>query len=114
MGVNFDLLLVLRSQFFDFLRETFYKHWSTWKRLVQKKMAIFFLLRVNAYLLLSSLKVCDWSGHIFGSSASPKSLAKKLAMSASSSVHGGQHGTNYVTFELLRGDNGNAMFQSYL
>ena len=59
----------------------------------------FFLPTVNAYLLLTSLKVCDWPGHIFGASASPRSLAKKMAMS--STVHGGQHDTKYVTFELL-------------
>ena len=53
------------------------------------------------YLLLTSLKVCDWSGHIFGASASPRSLTKKLAMSPSSTVHGGQHDTKYVSFELL-------------
>ena len=76
--------------------------WSTWKRLVQKtERAFFFLPTVNAYLFLTSLKVCDWSGHIFGASASPRSLTKKLAMSPSSTVHGGQHDTKYVTFELL-------------
>ena len=26
MSIEFDLILVLRSQFFDFLRETLYKH----------------------------------------------------------------------------------------
>ena len=50
---------------------------STWKRLVQKKKVIFVLPTVNAYLLLTSLKVCDWSGHIFGASASSRSLTKK-------------------------------------
>ena len=34
-------------------------------------------------------------------SASPRSLTKKLAMSFSSTVHGGQHDTKYVKFELL-------------
>ena len=51
--------------------------------------------------LLTSLKACDWSGHIFGASASPRSLTKNLAMSPSATVHGGQHDTKYVTFELL-------------
>ena len=79
-------------------------HWSTWKRLVQKKKWVIFFLpttAVNAYLLLTSLKVCDWPGHIFGASASPSSLTKKMAMSPSSTVHDGQHDTKYVTFELL-------------
>ena len=30
------------------------------------------------YLLLTSLKVGDWSGHIFGASASPRPLTKNL------------------------------------
>ena len=47
---------------------------------------------------LTSLKVCDWSGHIFGASASPRSLAKKMAMPPSSTVHGGQHDTEYAAF----------------
>ena len=55
------------------------------------------------YQYLTSLKVCDWSGHIFGASAIPtnRSLTKKMAMPPSSTVHGGQHDTKYVTFELL-------------
>ena len=76
--------------------------WSTWKRLVQnKKWVIFFLPTVNAYQYLTSLKVCAWSGHIFGASASPRSLTKAMAMSPSSTVYRGQHDTKYVTFELL-------------
>ena len=74
--------------------------WSTWKRLVQKKRTIFFPT-VNAYLFFTSLKVCDWSGHIFGASASPRSLTKKMATSPSLTVHGGQHDTKYATFESL-------------
>ena len=58
---------------------------------------------VDAYQYLTSLKVCDWSGHIFGASASPRSLTKKrlchplpLFMAVSMIP-----GTKYVTFELL-------------
>ena len=65
-------------------------------------MGIFFLPTVNGYQYLTSLKVCDWSGRIFGASASARSLTKKMAMSPSSTVHGGQHDTKYVTFEFLR------------
>ena len=61
----------------------------------------FFFPTVHAYLFFTSMKVCDWSRHIFGASASPRSLTKKMAMSPSSTVHGGQHDTKYVTFELL-------------
>ena len=70
--------------------------WGTWKRLVQKKNGSFFFLpTINAYLFIDFLKVCDWLGHIFGASVSPRSLTKKLAMSPSSTVHGGQHDTKY-------------------
>ena len=53
--------------------------WSTWERLVQKKKkCLFFVLpTVNAYQYLTSLKVCDWSGHIYGASGSPRSFTKK-------------------------------------
>ena len=40
-------------------------------------MSFFFLPIVNVYLLLTSLEVCDWSGHIFGASASPRSCSQK-------------------------------------
>ena len=78
--------MVLRSQFFDFLRENLYKH--ALKHLEasgRKKKSwviffsshFFFLPTVNAYQYLTFLKVCDWSGHNFGASASPRSLTKK-------------------------------------
>ena len=64
-------------------------------------MSHVFLSTVDSYLLLTSLKVCDWSRHIFGASASPRSFIEKTAMSPSSTVHGSPHDTNYMTFELL-------------
>ena len=69
---------------------------SGWSR---KKRVIVFLSTVNAYQYLTSLEV--WSGHIFGASASPRSLTKKQAMTPSFTVHGRQHDTKWVTFELL-------------
>ena len=60
-----------------------------------------FLPTVNSYQYLASLKVCDWSGHIFGASGSPRFLAKKMAMSPLSTVHDGQHDTKHVTFQVL-------------
>ena len=63
----------------------------------RKKKGIFF----SSYGKLTSLKACDRSGHIFGASASPRSLTKRLTTSPSSTVHGGQYDTKYVTFELL-------------
>ena len=49
----------------------------------------------NAWLLLTCLKACDWSRHIFGAGASPRPLTQKVAMSPSSTVHGGQHNAKY-------------------
>ena len=72
---------------------------SGWSR--NKNGLFFFLPAGNACQHLTSLKVCDWSGHISGASASPRSLTKKMAMSPSSTVHGGQHDTKYVAFESL-------------
>ena len=65
---------------------------------VKKHWSYFFLPTANAYQYLTSLKVCDWSGHIFGASASPRFSTKKLAMLPSSTDHGGQHDIKYVTF----------------
>ena len=105
MGVKFDLILVLRSQFFELLRENSYKYVLEHLEAAgsEKKWVIFFLPTVNVYLLLTSSKVCDWSGHIFGASASPRSFNKKkgshplpLFMAASMVSN-----TRYVTFELF-------------
>ena len=99
-----DLILVLRNQFFEFWRETLYKHALEHLEAAGPKktwVIFFFLPSVNAYLLLTSSEFCERSGHIFGASASPRSITKKIAMSPSSTVHGGQHDTKYVTFELL-------------
>ena len=63
----------------------------------EKKTAIFFLPTENAHVLLT----CDWSRHIFGASSSPRPSPKKMAMSLSSTVHGGQRDTKYVASELL-------------
>ena len=40
---------------------------------------------------MTLLKACGRRGHVFATSASPRSFNKKLAMSPSSTVHGGQH-----------------------
>ena len=96
--------MVLRSPFFEYLHETLYKHALEHLEaaLSEKKGHFVFLPTVNVYLLLTFLKACDRSGHIFGAaSASPRSLTKKLARSPFSTAHGGQHDTKYVTFELL-------------
>ena len=52
--------------------------WSTWKRLVRSKMwENMFSSYGNAWLLLTSLRFCDWSGHFIGARISPRSLAKR-------------------------------------
>ena len=49
--------------------------------LFRKKWEIYrFSSSWNAWLLLTSLKACDWSGHMFGASANPRSFTKILAM----------------------------------
>ena len=79
-GVAYDLILVLRSHFFEYLCETLYKHASEHLEAAdpENKWVFFSLPTVNAYLLSTSLKVCDWSGHTFGASTSPRSLTKDL------------------------------------
>ena len=76
MGVKFDLISVLRSQFFDFLRETLYKLALEHLEAVgpEQNGSFVLLLTLNAYQYLTSLTVCDLSRHILGASASPKSL----------------------------------------
>ena len=50
---------------------------SGWPRKRKINGSFSFLPTTNAYLLFTSLKVCDWSGHIFGASVIPTSLTKK-------------------------------------
>ena len=55
------------------------------------KQALEHLETVNAWLLLTSLTACDWSGHIVGASASPRSLTKNVGMhNASRSLQRGE------------------------
>ena len=51
--------------------------WSTWKRLVKKKNGSFFFFSYSKCLSIFDLFEGLWSGHIFGASASPRSLPKK-------------------------------------
>ena len=101
MGVQFGVVLVLRSQFFDILRETLYKHGLEHLEAAGPEKRVFFFSSYSVFIFLTSFKVCDWSGHIFGASSSPGSITKNPTMSPSSTVHGGQHDTKYVTFESL-------------
>ena len=75
-----------------------------WPR--KKKESFLFLPTLNDDQGTSiNMKVCDWSGHIFGASASPRSLTKKMAihrlpllLMAVSMIPN----TRYVTFELIK------------
>ena len=52
-GVQFDLVLVLRSQFFEYLREALYKHALEHLEaglILKKKVPFFFLPTVNECL----------------------------------------------------------------
>ena len=104
LDVKFDFMLVLRRQFFEFLRETLYKTClrapgSGWSR---KKGSSFFLPTTveNAYQNLTSLKVCDLVGTHFRRQRQSLALNKKMAISPFSTVHGGQHDIKYLAFEL--------------
>ena len=67
----------------------------------RKKMLIIFFFLPKRLIILYRFEGLWWSGHIFDASASPRSLNKKQAMSPSSTVHGGQYDTTYVTVELI-------------
>ena len=89
----------LRGRPWIFAHVFLYKHPLEHLEAARSEKNVVFFPAVNAWLILTSLKACDWSGHVFGASASPRSLTKKLTVSPSSTVHD-QH-TKYVTFELL-------------
>ena len=78
---NFDLILVQRTQ--SVLRIFALSFVQTCLEQLEaarseKKMChFFFLAKVNAWLLLTSLKACDWPKHIFGASASPTKVLNK-------------------------------------
>ena len=71
VGPTQSVLRIFARNFVQTCLETPGRGWS------RKKLGHFFLPTVNAYQYLTSLKVCDWSGHIFCASASPRSLTKK-------------------------------------
>ena len=99
-GVKFELILVLGSQFFEYLRKTSFKYALEHVEGArpQNHWLIFFLPAVNTWLF-----ECLWlSGHIFGTIASHRQVINtKMPKSPSSTVDGGQYDTKYVTFELL-------------
>ena len=50
----------------------------------------------NAWPFLAFSMACGWRGHVFATSANPRSWKKNVTMSPSSTVHGGQYYTKYL------------------
>ena len=72
------------------------------KRLVQKqKRKLILFLLPNRLIILYLFEGMWFSHYIFDASASPESFRNIVAMSPSSTVHGGQYDTKYVTVELI-------------
>ena len=72
-----DLILVRRSQFFDYLRETLFKLVLEHPKAArpEKNWVKFFSSYGKCLTIIDLfLEVCDWAGHIFGTSASPRSV----------------------------------------
>ena len=81
LGVKYDLILVLTDlRIFapSFVQKCLGARGSG---LFRKKCGKIFYSYGIAWLLLASLKACDWSGHIFGASANRRSLKKRVCHS---------------------------------
>ena len=101
-GVNHDLILALRSQIFEYLRETFYGHALEYLQSAcsEKKKG-----KKNVFPT-ETPDHCGrfWSPLVGGDTFSPLASVlgpeqKKTAMPPSSTVHGGQYDSKDVTFE---------------
>ena len=55
----------------------------------------------NARLFLAFLMACGWWGHVFATSANPRSGKKKVVISPSFTVRGGEYDTKCVTIEWM-------------
>ena len=102
---KFDLM-VLRSQFFDFFAGKFVHSLEHLEAAgpEKKKRVVFIPPPVTAYHYLTSLKVSDWSGHIFDASASPGSLTRNRLcdpLPLLPAWYKVLRSTSYVAFELL-------------
>ena len=72
LGGIHDLIFNLRGQFFEYLRETLCRHALEHLEavLVQKQNGNRNIFPYgSAWLLLTSSKACDWSGHFLGANA---------------------------------------------
>ena len=99
--VKYDLKLALRSRSLNSCAKVLQAClWSHGHRFVQQKNDFCFVqFYGKVCLLLAFFEACVWSGHLFAASARPRASTKKLAMSPSSAVHGGQYNAKHVTFE---------------
>ena len=73
LGVKNDLILALRSQIFESLRETFCRHALEYLQSarLEKNMQKMLVSYGNAWPLLTFLKACGRWGHVFATGASP-------------------------------------------
>ena len=97
MGDKDDLILALRSQMFEYCAKLYVGvPWGTWNWLHKKR----FLLRKRLTIIVFFEVI--WSvGVGFRRYCQFEVQNKKMAMSPSSTVHGGRYETKYVTFEYL-------------
>ena len=88
-------MFALRSQIFEYLREPFcsraLEYLQSARSERRTKKMLFSYETPNHYWHF--LKACGRWGHVFPTSASPRPWTQKLAMSPSSTVHGGQYDT---------------------
>ena len=89
LGVKYDLILALRSQIFEYLRETFFRQALVYLQSARSDKNKCFSYG-NAWPVLTFLKACGRWGHVFDTSASPTPRTRKLAMSPFFIVHGGR------------------------
>ena len=67
MGVKFDFILVLRSQFFEYMRQLLYKHALEHLEVARiEKKGNFSSSYGKCLTINTTLKACVWSAHIFG------------------------------------------------
>ena len=81
LAINVALILPLRSQIFEYMRETFCRRalggtWKGRKKNVNKKIYIYSCENACDHYL-AFVKTCGRWGHVFATSASPRSWTKK-------------------------------------
>ena len=101
MGDQHDLILTRHSQIFEYARETFCRRFLGYLELTVSKTKNGFLLEKH----LTTIDLLEGLWSVGGTFSPPAPVLgpeqKKVAMSSSSTVHGGQYDAKYVTFEYL-------------